>query len=277
MRDAKTVAWLAVLLVVAPLFAADPVPKSDQVTGPKLVASPSVPSPQQPPPGVPVPCDPGKFVWLEVKGYTGPVTWNFSTEGVVALLPEPPAGQAAKEYFPGVLQGESTPQWHKSPSKTAVPCLGVKAGSVTISAWGVLDGKAKKLAALTLQVGPAPPIEPVDPVEPKPVPVTSFRVFIVFESGKTYSADQVSVMSGKVVEEWLDANCTGGNAGWRRRDQNLGGEKDPKFAELWSAIQPAITTLPMFAVEVNNKVKIIPLEKTPAEMVAKLKAMKEGK
>ena len=46
---------------------------------------------------------------------------------------------------------------------------------------------------------------------------------------------------------------------------------DPNTAALWVAIKSKITTTPAFAVEVNGRVEIIPLEATPAAMVAKLK------
>jgi hypothetical protein len=229
------------------------------------------------PVGTPTPCDPGKFIWLDVSGYTGVVSWDFSTPGVVALLPDQPAGVVA-EYYPGIKQGESSPQWHKGPSKTAVPCLGVKEGSVVIAAWGVADGRAKKIAELTVQVGPRPPPDVTPkPVEPdvKPVPVTSFRVIMVFESGAKMPQGQFDAMFGGVVEEWMTANCTGGKAtGWRRRDKDADGDEDKSMAALWTAVKPKVTSVPAVAVEVNGAVEIIPVEATPAAMLAKLKTYK---
>lgn len=272
----KTLEVLALLLVVL----ADPVPAPDRPSQPKIVASPTS-AVVQPviPVGAPVPLDAGKFVFLDVQGHTGPITWEFSKTGIVALLPDAPAGAAVSDHFPGIKQGESAPAWHKAPSKTAVPCLGVSGGSTTISAWGVLDGRAKKIAELTMQVGPAPP-KPDEPKpdDPKPPqPVTSFRVFLVYESGATYSSAVNSVLYGNAVEEWLNANCTGGKAGWRRRDKDLSGDADPTMAAMWNAVKPAVTTIPCAAVEVNGKVEIIPLGKTPAEMVATFKKYREGK
>lgn len=263
----KVLSAVAALLLVASLPASEPAPNLPQP--PKIVASPAAPVAEQPklPVGAPVPLDPGKFVFLDVTGAQGPITWEFSTPGVIALLPD---GATAVDYYPGVKQGESTPAWHKAPTKSSVPCLGVKQGAVTVSAWGVLDGRAKKLAALTLQVGPAPPDEP-KPVEPKPQPVTSFRVILGYESGQTMTQAQTNVLFGSVVETWLNENCTGGKAGWRRRDKDSSGDADPTMAALWSAIKPQITAVPFAAVEVNGKVEIIPLEATPAAMVEKFK------
>lgn len=240
----------------------------------KIVVSPG--------PALPMPAaglallDPGKFVWLDLPDAVGPVSWDFSVPGLVAL---PPDGTG--DVFGGVKQGSTLPDWHKAPSKTAVPCLGVAEGSVTISAWGVVDGRAKRLAQLTLQVGPAPPgpsPQPPgpNPPGPTPQPVKSFRVFLTYESGQTITPAQSNVMYGNVVEEYLNANCTGGKAGWRRRDRSLGGENDQTMAALWAAIQPKLTTVPAIAIEVNGRVEILPLEATPAQMVKVLDTYKKG-
>jgi hypothetical protein len=255
-------ACFALLLAALPAWAEPP----------KIVASPG-PKISMPAAGTPIGLDPGKFIWLDLAGYTGPVTWSFTAEGIVEF----PDGTG--EVWGGHKQGEAKAAWHKAPSKTAVPCLGVSPGTVTISAWGVVDAKAKKLADLTIDVGPRPPPpepKPPDPKPPEPKPVTSFRVFLIYESGATYPQAAVNVLYGNVVESWLTANCTDGKAGWRRRDRSLGGENDPTFAAMWNAIQPKLTTHPAVAVEVNGAVEIIPLEATPAAMVAKLETYRKG-
>lgn len=130
--------------------------------------------------------------------------------------------------------------------------------------------------------GPIPPPKPKPP-EPKPdpkpdpkppAPVTSFRVFLIYESADTLTAAQRGVLFGKVVEDYLTANCTGGKGGWRRRDKDAPGDGDAVTAALWTAIKPALTTTPCVAVEVNGKVEIVPLESTPAKMVDVLKSYK---
>lgn len=256
--------WISLLLSALPAWAEPP----------KIVSSPG-PTVQMPPAGSPVAVDPGKFVWLDLAGYSGPVTWSFTADGIVDF----PDGTG--EVWGGHKQGESKAAWHKAPSKTAVPCLGVNPGSVTISAWGVVDGKAKRLADLTIDVGPRPPPEPdpkpPGPKPPEPKPVTSFRVIIGFESGTTYPQSIINVMYGNVVEEWLNANCTGGKAGWRRRDQSIGGENDPTMAALWKAVKDAAPTTPFFAIEVNGKVEIVSFEPTPAAMVSKLNTYRGAK
>lgn len=273
------VAWLAAVSVG--VQAADPVPAAEQKQPARIVASPTTAVVQPTiPVGAPVPLDVGKFVFLDVQGHAGPITWEFSTVGIVALLPD---GATPADYYPGIKQGELTPQWHKSPSKTAAPCLGAKQGNVTISAWGVADGRAKKIAELTIQVGPRPPpdVKPDPKPDPKPddpkPPVTSFRVILGYESAATMTQPQVNVLYGSVVESWLNENCTGGKAGWRRRDKDAAGDADPTMAALWKAVQEKITAVPFAAVERNGQVEIIPLEATPDAMIAKLTKYREGK
>lgn len=122
--------------------------------------------------------------------------------------------------------------------------------------------------------GPRPPPGPgpdPGPKPPDPQPVTSFRVFLIYESADNLTPEQRGIIYGKVVEDWLNANCTNGNKGWRRRDKDAPGENDPSMAPLWAAIKPKITSTPCIAVEVNGKVDIIPLDATPAAQVETLK------
>lgn len=130
-------------------------------------------------------------------------------------------------------------------------------------------------------VPPTPPMPPPDPPIP-PQPVVSFRVILVQESGDTLTGAQKSVFYGKTVEDFLNATCTGGKAGWRRRDKDMPGENDPAMAQVWSAVKgefaaPKNTKTPAVVVQVNSKIEIIPLAATPVEMVAILKKYAEGK
>lgn len=124
--------------------------------------------------------------------------------------------------------------------------------------------------------GPRPPPDPKppEPKPPEPKPpdtLTSFRVFLIMESADKLTAEQRGIVYGKVVEDWLNTNCTGGNAGWRRRDKDTTGENDKPMAPLWAAIQPQITTTPCIAIERNGKVDILPLDATPSAQVETLK------
>jgi hypothetical protein len=124
--------------------------------------------------------------------------------------------------------------------------------------------------------GPQPPPTP-KPVEPKVEPAKSLRVFLIFESGDTVTPAQRGVLYGKAVEDWLNANCTGGRDGWRRRDKDAPGEADPTMAAMWAAVQPKVTVTPCVAVERDGKVDLIALEATPAKMVEVLNTYKAGK
>lgn len=120
---------------------------------------------------------------------------------------------------------------------------------------------------------PPPPDPPTPPDPPGPVdPLKSFRVIFIYESGDNLTPAQRAVIFGRVVEDWLIANCTGGKSGMRRRDKDDPGENDATMAALWKAVQPEITVTPCVAMERNGKVKIVNLEATPAKMVETLQA-----
>lgn len=138
------------------------------------------------------------------------------------------------------------------------------------------DGKGKTIRrTLDVTNGPAPAPDPnppgpkpPDPTPPGPVdPLKTFRIIFVFESGDNLTPAQRAVVYGKAVEDYLIANCTGGRAGFRRRDKDAPGENDPTMAALWAAVQPAVTVTPCVAIERNGKVDIINLEATPAKMI----------
>lgn len=147
-----------------------------------------------------------------------------------------------------------------------------KAGTYVIAFWTVGEDAG---TCCTITVGNPAPVPPPAPPGPSPTPppgpVTSFRVFLVFESMATLTSAQSAVVYGKAVEEYLDANCTGGAAGWRRRAKDAPGDADPAMATIWAAVQPKVTSVPCIAIEVNGRVEIISLEATPAAMVTVLK------
>lgn len=161
-----------------------------------------------------------------------------------------------------------------------VPVRGLPAG--TYPCWAVASSKTGEQRVVTFAVvvpgPPAPPPAPPGPTPPAPGPapsptdpVTSFRVVVVYESGDSLTAPQRAVVYGKAVEDWLTANCTGGAAGWRRRDKDAPGDADPTMAALWAAVRPKVTVTPCLAVERNGKVDIIPLGATPDAMLTTLK------
>ena len=137
----------------------------------------------------------------------------------------------------------------------------------------ILPVGGKKSDAIRRKVqsglGPKPPPVPPD-IDPPP-PANSFRVIFIYEAADNLTPDQRGIVFGKATEDWLNANCTGGKTGWRRRDQNAGGENDPTMAALWKAVQTKITTVPCVAVERDSKVDILLLDATPAAMIETFK------
>lgn len=133
--------------------------------------------------------------------------------------------------------------------------------------------------------GPIPPPKPVDPDKPKPVDpvvVKTFRVIMVYESGDTLPAAANSVLYGKAVEEFLNANCTGGKLGWARRDKDATGEYDADRQAVWNAVKdefgpPKNTKTPALVIQVNDKITIEPFAATAAATVTLLKKYSEGK
>lgn len=125
---------------------------------------------------------------------------------------------------------------------------------------------------------PAPKPKPVDP----PVPVASFKVVMVYESGAGHTAAQKAVLEGKVVEEWLTANCSGGKLGWQRRDKDSDPSTDTTSLKgLWAAVKTDLDSrpaqkYPCVAVAVNENVEIVLLEATPAAMVKVLDKYRTG-
>lgn len=145
--------------------------------------------------------------------------------------------------------------------------------------------KADQVGRKLVDLLAAPDETPKPDIAPKPkpvvpVPVTSFRVIFASESGQTHTKEQLGVIYGKAVEDYLNANCTkdGNTAGWRRYDpqQDASGES-PTMKALWSAVQPKLTALPCIVIEVNGKADILPLSANPADQIAVLKKYREGK
>ncbi len=122
------------------------------------------------------------------------------------------------------------------------------------------------LAGTPTPIVPVPPDVPIVPVDP----LKTFRVIFIYESADTLTPDVRAVVYGKVVEDWMNANCTSGKAGWRRRDKDAPGDADPTMSALWNTIKPAITVTPCVAMERNGKVEIINISVTPAKMVEEL-------
>lgn len=139
---------------------------------------------------------------------------------------------------------------------------------------------------VTIGGAPAPPVppgpnppgpNPPDPLKPD-VPVTSFRVIYIVESGQTLTSAQYNTIYAKSVRDYLTAKTNRDGTGWRvwDKDQKVGNEATI-LQSMWSAVLPKVTTTPCVAIEVNGKVEIVPLPSSPEDNLALLKKYAEGK
>jgi len=129
---------------------------------------------------------------------------------------------------------------------------------------------------------PVPPV-PVDPVNPPspvnpPVPVSSFRVIFVVDSGAAgMTPQQVSIANSVPVRQWLDANCSkdGTYTGWRVYAKTTDATNElPAMKAVWTAALPKIADNKCIVIQVNDKITIEPY---PADAPAALALLKKYK
>jgi hypothetical protein len=257
---------LVLLLSAGPLFG-QPVLKE---------LSPRPPAPKvEPPPGVNIPVDAGKYRYYSVDGYAGPVTWIVKGVSVGVKEVEKPLTMF------GVIQGFVDPGQYDVPAG-AVIVWGKSEGVTDVQALGIVKDKPVILLSLAFQVGPAPPKpddpKPDDPKPKPPQPVTSFRVIFVRET-KTPSkltAQQSAVSTADAVVKYLRAKTTAENSvpGYREYDPDTNASNDqPGFQKLWAAAQAeAQKSRECIVIQVNDKVTIEPWS---ANTAAALKLLKQ--
>lgn len=177
-------------------FAAVPVLGSDP---PKIRELSPVPK-AEPRPNEPIPLDVNKYRFYSVDGYAGPVTWL--SEGGSAGLKE--VGKALTMF--GVIHGQSDPGEYDVPPGALI-VWGKEQGTTKVTALGVVDGKAKVLLSLTLQVGPRPPPTPEPKPKPDPVVVKGLKAYLVVEeTDTTWPERGASLVAAK---QWADKNGVG--------------------------------------------------------------------
>jgi len=160
---------------------------------------------------------------------------------------------------------------------------GIKPGKLQVNLIpkGVLIEHESDAPLLVLTVsgqGPKPPPddpepEPDDPTPPGPV--TSFRVIWIMESGDTLNAQQTAISGAKAIRDYLNAKTTrspDGQPGWREFDpQQITKDEPAVIQELWKAIKEKQWSAPCVAIEVNNKVQVLPFPTNTADALALLK------
>lgn len=125
-------------------------------------------------------------------------------------------------------------------------------------------------------VGPNPPPtpDPVDPVDPTPVPVSTFRVIFVKESGQTLPIGQSAVPGAKSIRDYLATKTTpeGGLVGWREYDPDqLVVNEQPIMKSLWDTVKPKLLPTPCMVIEVNGKATLMPFPKSVDNCLETLK------
>lgn len=175
---------LFALIFAGAASAADPVPIPNPVAVPGIVELSKVAP--LPPRATDVDLiDVGKTRFYKIANYEGPVTYE--VEGDAVLIKE-----VEKAITLGiVIQGETEPSYPDVPAGSVI-LWGKKPGTVELSAWGVVNGRAKRLLTKSFRVGglipppiPPPVVPPVPPVPDPPVtpPSTAFYFLVVRKDG----------------------------------------------------------------------------------------------
>lgn len=141
------------------------------------------------------------FAWHRVPAGQFPLTPRKIDAGKFDFATVPDL--KARRYG-GTKQGESAADWHDPPTPTSTPLLGLAKGTVTVSAWGVVANRPKKLAELIIDVRGSPDGDKKDDKKDEPKPVTGRKLaaYVVYES-ENKSAKWAAFFADKaLVERW---------------------------------------------------------------------------
>lgn len=155
----------------------------------------------------------GKYRWLGITNYEGVVTWQVDSTAAITFETDAPTKMI------GTVEGQQSPTLNDIPAKALV-LYGKAEGVTRVEAWGVVEGRAKRLASKVFGgEGPRPP--PVDPdVKPEPpkpnvapIPGDGLRVLIVYESMTNLPPAQAAAIYGQEMRDYLNAKCPKGPDG----------------------------------------------------------------
>lgn len=190
-----TLLFCSAAMAVEPLQALSP---------PKIVAHSSAPTASSE-----TPLAVGKFLWLTVQGYDGPILWDGAENPAVFIFNAKPGTE-----YPGIKEGESKYGSHKAPDgkNDVLMVHGVEKGVVSVTAFGVKESKPVKLATLVLSVsGARPPPEP----QPQPIPAGKLANWVLIEE-----TSQAWPTRGNDLAEAYAVSKTAGIK-WTVADQNV--------------------------------------------------------
>ncbi len=162
---------------------------------PAQTLKPVFPEPKPVPVTVdPTPLDVGKYLSYSIDGHTGPITWEI--EGSGAGFKE--CAKALTLF--GLVQNTTEPGEYEIPAN-AVILWGKTPGVVKLHAFGVVEGRAKRLLSKSFVVGgsvPIPdPIDPVNPIEP------GKRIVLIVEETADAAANRAAVFADKGLRDYI--------------------------------------------------------------------------
>lgn len=226
--------------------------------------------------GAAVPIEGQRFEIFSLKGYTGEVTWDCSSDAVRIFQLVP--GSKANGFRMGTDQAS---EYDVPPLPIVqVQVFANGSGRANLTAWGVdAKGKAKKLVSILIEANrgpqPPPPVPPgpvppgpvpPGPTPPSPLPSDKLRVLTVYESADTLTAQQNGVMRSTIAYGAI--NQAGGE--WKVLDKDIDVSAEPPT--FWRAgLARPRTSLPWVIISSPKGFWEGPLPKTVAEYLALIK------
>lgn len=185
---------LCELFIVMVALAADPPTMKELSPVPK----------NEPPPSAAVAIDVERYRWYAIDGYKGEVTWEIDGESIGVK-----EVSKALTLF-GKVQGQTEPGEYDVPVGAAI-VWGKQKGVTKLTAYGVVNGKAKRLFSKSFEVDGSAPIPP-----PKPDPVVGkLAGWVLIEETSKPFLNRGAILT--VGIQWSKEN----GIGYRTADQHV--------------------------------------------------------
>lgn len=160
-------------------------------------------------------------------------------------------------------------------TKTAV--VSGARGRYRLLAYTAAGDEPSEPRVTTVVIGDAPDVKPRpdDPPKPDvpPVPAGELRVVLVEETAERMTKAQLEALGSLKVRQWLDANCAGGKAGWRRWDKDvvLSERELPVMKQLWLDAKKSLNVTPAVVIVKGASGQVHPLPADEAGLLELLK------
>lgn len=190
----------------------------------------------------------------------GDLTWDVSDESVIEVKEIAPSTRLMVDN--AVRAGESSPKDHDFPAQAESywKFKAIRAGSTSISIWGVSeDGKkVVRVAKMQITVGKPQPPKPDDPPIDPVINYTGLRVVIVYEQSAALTREQVNILGSAKISAYLNAKCAKdekGRPAWRKwdKDVQLSDLETKSWQDLWTNLKPKLGTLPQICIVTDQK------------------------